>query len=471
MASTLSPNIGSFIGVPVVLSDDTFYGTLCAVDPEPQTLTPQQADMLVVLARLLATQIERERAEGRTAALQEITAALAGARTVEDVAQVVLSRGLDALDAHFGAVCVLDDGGTEFRTVQLTGYPDELANAWRTFPADAPVPIADAVRSGELLVHETQEKFNSQYPHLQGVHSIGGAFASIPLVAHGKAVGAIGLGFERPRTVSAHDRAYMLTLAGFCAQALERARLFDSEREARADAQEALRLRDEFFSAVSHDLGTPLTTIMGTAQLLQRRLMGPGTLPEPEALVKLCTRIGDSSARMAALLGDLLDLTRLRSRQSLELHKAPTDLVALCQRVAEDHRQSGRQCHISVQATEPALLCSCDGGRLERVVSNLVGNAIKYSPPDRCRVTISVAADGDCQSVLSVKDEGIGIPEGELGRVLDLYYRATNVPTSSRGSGIGLAGSRQIIEQHGGTLTIESTEGGGTAATVCLPCG
>ncbi len=457
--------------MPVLLSDGTFFGTLCAVDPEPQTLTPQQADMLVVLARLLATQIERERVELRAVALQEITAALAGARTVDDVAGVILSRGLDALDARFGAVFVLDDEAKEFRTVQLVGYPAELRDAWQTFPADAPVPIADAVRRGELLVHESEEEFVSAYPHLEGARSSGGAVASIPLLAHGEAMGAIGVGFGGPRSLGDQERAFMLTLAGFCAQAMERARLFDSEREARADAQEALRLRDGFLSAVGHDLGTPLTAIKGMAQLMQRRLRRTGTPPDMAALGELSARIVQSSDRMASLLGELMDLTRLRSGQTLELHRVPTDLVALSRRVVEEHRQAVRRSEIQVEAAEPELFCSCDAGRLERVVSNLVGNAAKYSPPDRCRITITVAPDEDGHAVLSVKDEGIGIPAGELGRVLDLYYRATNVPSESQGSGIGLAGSRQIIDQHGGTLTIESAEGVGTTVTVRLPCG
>lgn len=457
--------------MPVLLSDGTFFGTLCAVDPEPQTLTPQQADMLVVLARLLATQIERERVELRAVALQEITAALAGARTVEDVAEVILSRGLDALDAPFGVVCVLDDEAKEFRTVRLTGYPPELRDTWGTFPMDAPVPIADAVRRGDLIVHESEEEFHSAYPHLEGARSSGGALASIPLLAHGKAVGAIGVGFGGTRSLGDQERAFMLTLGGICAQAMERARLFDSEREARADAQEALRLRDGFLSAVGHDLGTPLTAIKGIAQLMQRRLRRTGKPPDMAALGELSARIVQSSDRMASLLGELMDLTRLRSGQTLELHRVPTDLVALSHRVAEEHRHAVRRLDIRVEAPEPELYCSCDVGRLERVVSNLVGNAAKYSPPDRCRISIAVAPDEDGRAMLSVKDEGIGIPEKEIGRVLDLYYRATNVPGESQGSGIGLAGSRQIIDQHGGTLTIESEEGIGTTVTVRLPCG
>ncbi len=174
LAATLSPNIRSFIGVPVVLSDDTFYGTLCAVDPEPWTLTSQHADLLVVLARLLATQIEREQSEARAVALQEIATDLAGTRTIEEVADVILSRGLHSLGAPVGSVCLLDEQLSEFRIVRLVGYPEEVRKAWRTFPAGARVPIADAVRTGELLVHETGEAFYAAYPHLRGERSTSG---------------------------------------------------------------------------------------------------------------------------------------------------------------------------------------------------------------------------------------------------------------------------------------------------------
>ncbi len=265
----------------------------------------------------------------------------------------------------------------------------------------------------------------------------------------------------------------MLTLGGLCAQALERARLFDSEREAREAAQEALRLRDEFLAAIGHDLGTPLTAVKGMAQLLQRRLQRVTPSSDLAALGRLASNIVASVERMDSLRQELLDLTHLRSGGSLELHCGPTDLVSLCHRVAEEYRQASSQPGIRVVAAESELTCHCDARRLERVVSNLVGNAVKYSPSDRCQVTLSVTPDPGREgwSILSVRDEGVGIPAGELERVLDLYYRATNVRAESQGSGICLAGSKQIIEQHGGALTIESREGVGTTVTVRLPCG
>lgn len=472
-AATLSPGIRSFIGVPVLLSDDTLYGTLCAVDPEPSSLTRQQADLLVVLARLLATQIEREQAEARATILQDIAAALSEARTVEEVAEVILNRGLDALGAHVGAVCLLDDKRGEFSTVRLAGYSDELQQLWATFSADARVPIADAVRTGQVLVHETEEEFYASYPHLREARSTDGALASIPLLAHGRAVGGIGLGFKGRRTFSGQEYAFLQTLAGLCAQAMERSRLYDSEREARAESQAALRMRDEFILAIGHDLGTPLTAVKGLAQLVQRRLGREGPSSEPAALGKLVARIVQSADRLDSLVRDLLDVTRLRAGQPIELHYSRTDLVALCRRLAGEYRDTSEQPLVRLEAAEPELYCTCDGVRLERVISNLVGNAIKYSQPDSYRVTLSVGPDPatEGRALLSVRDEGIGIPEEELEKVFQLYYRASNVPASSSGSGIGLAGSRQILEQHGGTLAIESVVGKGTTVTVRLPCG
>jgi signal transduction histidine kinase len=126
---------------------------------------------------------------------------------------------------------------------------------------------------------------------------------------------------------------------------------------------------------------------------------------------------------------------------------------------------------ISVHHDEAALVGSWDPGRLERVVGNLVGNAVKYSPgggDSDLTLRREERADGQWGTI-SVRDHGLDIPAADLPHVFERFFRAGNVVGRFDGTGLGLAGVRQVVEQHGGTITVESREGHGTAFTVHLP--
>jgi signal transduction histidine kinase len=173
---------------------------------------------------------------------------------------------------------------------------------------------------------------------------------------------------------------------------------------------------------------------------------------------------------MGHQLDELLDLTRLQLGQQLELRRTPTDLVALANRVAADQQQTTDDHTILVESAHRELVGAWDGVRLERVLENLLSNAIKYSPGGgRITVTIADEGVGGPWAVLTVSDHGLGIPAGDLPRIFERFRRASNVEGRIAGTGIGLASARLIVEQHGGTIAVESTEGKGSAFTVRLP--
>jgi signal transduction histidine kinase len=155
---------------------------------------------------------------------------------------------------------------------------------------------------------------------------------------------------------------------------------------------------------------------------------------------------------------------------ALELDRRPTDLVALTRQVVGEIPQGSAGGHeIVVEAAEPELVGEWDATRIERVLSNLVGNALKYSPSGG-RIRLGLERDvATAEAVLRVEDAGMGIPKDELPRVFDRFYRGRNVVGKIPGTGIGLAGVRLIVEQHGGRVSVESTEGVGTTFTVRLP--
>jgi signal transduction histidine kinase len=181
--------------------------------------------------------------------------------------------------------------------------------------------------------------------------------------------------------------------------------------------------------------------------------------------------IGVAAQTMAAQIGELLDAARLRVGQPLALDPRPTDLVALAYRVAGQVQATTTNHTLDVDSAVPELVGEWDAVRLERVLGNLLGNAVKYSP-DGGDVEIAVGRekrDGRAWATVLVHDRGIGIPAADLAHVFDRYHRAANVTGRFPGEGIGLAGAKQIVEQHGGTLSAASEEGRGSTFTVRLP--
>ena len=418
-----------------------------------------------------------ERAAARTAVLQAVTAALAEALTPDQVAAVAVEQGVAALGARAGVVVLLSSDGQELAVLRADGYPPGAIEPWQRFPLEAPVPIAEAVRTGTPVWLPSREVAYERYPPLASTrHELSeGALVSIPLVVEGRTIGALGLSFAGPQTFTPEDRDLALALAGQCAQALERARLYAAEAGARAAAEAAVRARDLFLSSTSHDLRTPLATIKGQAQLLRLRSRRTKQF-DFARLEEGLTTIETNAARMAALIDELMDVGRLQIGQDLTLHRQPTDLVGLVSGCAGEFRARSPRHDVRVDAAVPSLVVDVDKGRIERVLANLLANAIKYSP-EGGEVTVRVAAEGGGDgergskrwATISVQDRGIGISAQDLPRLFEPFFRGANAVARVAGSGIGLSGSGRIVELHGGSIEVESREGEGSTFTVRLP--
>ncbi|MBV9280428.1 MAG: PAS domain S-box protein, partial [Chloroflexi bacterium] len=235
------------------------------------------------------------------------------------------------------------------------------------------------------------------------------------------------------------------------------------------------RQKEDFLSAVAHDLRTPLTGIKGRIQLLRRRLDGPPV--EPNRLQDDLSRMEANASRMAALLNELLDVRNIQSGRALNLVRRPVDLVRLVESLVREHQPMGDRHRLVVEAQEPELVGMWDPGRLERVLANLLSNAVKYSPAGR-EIVLGIGHEeapggqpAGRWAVVTVKDEGIGIPAADLPHVFEPFHRAENVVGKIAGTGVGLAATRLIVEQHGGTIGVESREGAGTTFTLRLPLG
>ncbi|HRE29219.1 MAG TPA: ATP-binding protein [Anaerolineales bacterium] len=221
------------------------------------------------------------------------------------------------------------------------------------------------------------------------------------------------------------------------------------------------RIKADFVTTVSHDLRSPLTAVLGYVNLLDR--VGPLTDQQTDFIQQI--RI--SVKQMNTLISDLLDLGKIEA--GFDTQKEPLDTNRLIERVMSDIRPQAEAKHQELNHRIPAPLPSLFGNplRLRQMLSNLVENAIKYTP-ETGRIQVEAYAEGDFV-VLSIADTGIGIPPADLPYVFDKFFRSDNASLSHEGTGLGLSIVKSIVENHGGRVWVNSQPGKGTTFTVMLP--
>jgi signal transduction histidine kinase len=275
-----------------------------------------------------------------------------------------------------------------------------------------------------------------------------------PLCTRGHVLGALTAWSP---SLSPADVSPIVVFAQQAATAYENAHLY-------AVAQQAVQLRDEFLSIAAHELKTPMTSLRNATGLVQRYLARDGSV-EPERLSRLLGLVDEQTTKLGQLADRLLDTSRLDAGR-LALDRSSVDLGLLVCGVVERAQLRTPTRRFRLNLGLPTCI-QADPIRLEQVVTNLLDNAIKFSPEDsEIRVDLhSDAGDGVC---LSVTDEGVGIPLPHRDRVFDRFYQVhQNGPNA--GMGLGLFISREIVHLHGGTLTVESPNERGARFVVRLP--
>lgn len=231
---------------------------------------------------------------------------------------------------------------------------------------------------------------------------------------------------------------------------------------------EAERLKDEFITIAAHELRTPLAVLKGFAQtLLVQTARGKGA-ELAEWQVEALQNIDQATSRIVDLASDLLDVVCLQAG-SLQLHFEPVDLIALLKRVAT-RLQVTTECHtLTLHIFTEHFVVDIDQQRIEQVLTNIIGNAIKYSPLGGA-IQIDVDAQQQHTVLVSVKDTGIGIPEQQQGQIFGRFMRADNALNEGiAGTGLGLYLCRELVERHGGHTWFESMEGEGSTFYLSFP--
>jgi K+-sensing histidine kinase KdpD len=286
------------------------------------------------------------------------------------------------------------------------------------------------------------------------------AALSAPITAYDRRMGVLVVFAPRSPLFANSDLELIRVLADQSAVILESKALVDQSAHVRA-REEAARLKEDFLSSAAHDLKTPLTGIVTQAQVLKRRAERDPSAPvDPVGIERLL----EQSQRLKRLVLQLLDVTRFE-QGSLIGGREPVDLTALVQTLTQHEQTRWRR--VRVEPSE-SVVAAVDQPRFEQVVTNLVENALKYSPL-QTPVLVNVWRDNG-EACLSVHDEGIGIPADDQPLVFERFHRGGNVDDRTfAGMGLGLYIARGIVEQHGGRIWVNTTPGVGSTFFVAVP--
>jgi PAS domain S-box-containing protein len=302
---TASDLLGSLVVVPVQIEGYTLGAISLHFKGFPK-FNPEDHTTMLTLGQLCGQALERARlyeaeqlarqqaqaAALRTARLQVVTAALSQALTPAEVAKIVVSQGLEVLGAYAGVICLLTPSGQEVEILNSIGYSDEEVKRWKPLSINTPVPLTQAIRTGSLILVESLEERQLRYPliTLDTANTELGGLAAIPLESERHTIGVIGLSFKGFPKFSPEDRATMVALGQLCAQALERTRLYEAERQARQEAelaQQRLTLLAEVSIALTSSLD--YETILN--EIFRLKLLGLAdwcfvTLIEEDGIIK-----------------------------------------------------------------------------------------------------------------------------------------------------------------------------------------
>jgi PAS domain S-box-containing protein len=440
------PDLGvvAYAGIPLITADGQALGTFCVIDHTPRTWTDEEIGILKDLAASVVTEIE-------------LHLAVHDAESLAAEREAVLSQtaeGVIVTDAS-GRITFVNEAARRMHGVAALDVPvEDYSSTYHLFTMDEhpyppeELPLARAVRRGETSV---DARWRVRRP--DGSEIIAQGSATPVMGKDGSQIGAVLV-------------------------------LRDVTAQHRLEEQQ-----DAFLAAAAHDLRTPLTAIKGTAQLLRRQV---SRIRGAEHVLPRLEQIDSTATRMSALLDEMLDLARLKMDRPLPLQRRPTDLVALTKYAIETHQLATDRLHLRLVTDLPELVGEWDADRLARVLDNLLNNAIKYSP-NGGEIAVTVARErrtsagrdrfdpspGDREAanapaeetwaVVTVTDQGVGIPRADLDRIFERFQRASNVQGRIGGTGIGLASICQIVVQHGGSIDVESEEGTGSTFTVRLP--
>ena len=393
--------------------------------------------------------------------LQQITSSFSEALTPDQVFDVIVKQGFDALNAQAGVVYIISDDKAMLERKRSQGYDQEVMARFKAnVEVNLPIPICEVYRYGKPIYLESKEVLLARYPFLKSkVDARAEGLAVLPLSVGSEVLGVLAFSFHSMREFSAEDREFTMALARQCAQALHRSQLF-------ADAKKAIQVRDEFLSIASHELKTPLTPLKLQLQSLGRQVAkGQFQNFPPEKLNKILENSDRQISRLTILIEDLLDVSRITSGK-LKLNREEFNLREMIDEVVKQYEEQLKKVESEIRIENVAnVVGHLDKVRIEQVLINFLTNAEKYAPGKPIVISLQTSDDS---ATISVKDQGPGIAPEDQKRIFDRFERI-KARDNIGGLGLGLYISKQIIEAHGGHISVVSEEGKGATFIAQIP--
>jgi signal transduction histidine kinase len=329
---------------------------------------------------------------------------------------------------------------------------------------DVTDPAAVALRTGEIASYESEADRAQHFGNDCAAALEAGIVA--PLSVDGRSSGILAFAYAAAHKWTETELALAASLSHQCAQALDRAQLYASERVARAAAEEANRAKSDFLSVMSHELRTPLNSVLGYADLLLMQVNG--SLTETQKLH--IARIQVSARHQLALVEEILGYARLEAGRE-HLRVAPVDVGRLLREVEEFMRPEAEQRGITLRVDLPLdeeLKLITDPGKLRQIALNLTANALKFTREGGA--VLGAGWDDDGWLMLRVEDTGPGIPADLVDTIWQPFTQLDSSSTREiAGAGLGLAIVRRLVEFMGGQISVDTEVGRGSTFTVRLP--
>lgn len=396
-----------------------------------------------------------------------LSVALASASTLAEVSDAVMTGSRAAFPDSVGTIIARRRSAQdEIEIFAVSELPGQVFEDWQRFPLHADAPLAEVVRTAEVITLESPQAWSRRYPQLTSLLEQTGHRAQLiaPLIVGGATTGALGIAFDKPRVFTPDDVQIAAAIASQCAIALERARLFDQERGARAAAEDANRTKSEFLASLSHELRTPMNAIGGYVQLIEMGVHGPVTQGQLGAL----RRIQGIQRHVNGLIGSVLEFSRLEAG-AVSYACRPVALDACieeCETLSAPLMSAKNLRYERIGDAGTVSLVS-DEDKLRQILVNLLTNAAKYTPANGS-VTLSVQVHNE-QLHMSVSDSGKGIDASDLDVIFEPFVRLKSSGSIKDGVGLGLPISRSLARGMGGDLAATNNAGGGTTFMLTLP--
>ena len=389
--------------------------------------------------------------------LYNVTRAASSTLHLDEVLQVIAQSAAEVMQVKACAIMLAGDGSPLVDTVAASGLSEDFLSARRTYIEKIHY-ITETLSSGRpTIVTDTSQDERVQYPQVlraEGIASI----LCVPLSIRGRAEGVICVYSGTPDQFVSSDAEFLSALASAGATAIDNARAYEALKMAD-------RAKSDFVRMVTHEFRSPLSAVQSMMRLLELGLVGPLTEKQKDLVERSQRRI----AALLSMVGDLLELAAGKM-EMLQSEKKPVNLSDIVVKITELMQPRAEEKGIAYRLEmpeEPLVLDGFEDG-LERVIMNLVSNAVKYTPEGGA-VVVKAWCEGD-QISLAVSDTGIGIPEDALPRIFTEFYRAKNAKAMEvEGTGLGLVIAKDVIEQHDGQISVESVVGRGTTFRVSLP--